>query len=143
MSKDMKNTEDKFYVDYIRLIYTSQSEKPFAEYVGNAITDALLDQIKQCIENNMISRLEFKCLKDDIVMTIYYENVMSHIGIVDMYNDLVYYFSDDTRDKTLIDIAGQVFESGMVCRNNDVLYKIILYWVRTGKRYPSVSWIKD
>ena len=44
---------------------------------GNAITDALLIQIKQCIENNMISRLEFKCLKDDIGMTIYYGNGLS------------------------------------------------------------------
>lgn len=139
----MKNTKDKFYVDYIRLIYTYQSEKPFEEYEGDTITDALLDQIIQCIDNNMISRLEFKCLKDDIGMTIYCGNGLAHIGIVDMYNDLVYYFSDDSRDKTLIDIAGQVFESGMVCRNNEVLYKIILDWVRTGKRYPSVSWIKD
>ena len=134
---------DKFYVDYIRLIYTSQSEKPFEEYEGDAITDTLMNMIKQCIENNMISRLEFKCLKDDIGMTIYCGNGLSHIGIVDMYNDLVYYFNDDTKDKTLINIAGQVFESGMVCRNNEVLYKIILDWVRTGKRYPSVSWIKD
>ena len=139
----MKNNEENFYIDYIRLIYTSQGEKPFEEYKDGKITDSLLNQIKQCIENNMISRLEFKCLKDDIGMTIYYGNGLSHIGIVDMYNDLVYYFSDDTKEKTLIDIAGQVFESGMVCRNNDILYKIILHWVRTGKRYPSVSWIKD
>lgn len=134
---------DKFYVDHIRLIYTSQSEKPFEEYKDSEITDSLLKEIEQCLDNDTVSRLEFKCIKDDIGMTIYYENGMSHIGIVDMYNDLVYYFSDDTKEKTLIDIAGQVFESGMVCRNNDMLYKIILYWVRTGKRYPSVSWIKD
>lgn len=134
---------DKFYVDYIRLIYTSQSEKPFEEYKDSEITDSLLKEIEQCLDNDTVSRLEFKCIKDDIGMTIYYENGMSHIGIVDMYNDLVYYFSDDTKEKTLIDIAGQVFESGMVCRNNDMLYKIILYWVRTGKRYPSVSWTKD
>lgn len=134
---------DKFYVDYIRLIYTSQSEKPFEEYKDSEITDSLLKEIEQCLDNDTVSRLEFKCIKDDIGMTIYYENGLSHIGIVDMYNDLVYYFSDDTKEKTLINIAGQVFESGMVCRNNDILYKIILYWVRTGKRYPSVSWIKD
>lgn len=139
----MKNTEENFYIDYIRLIYTSQSEKPFEEYKDSEITDSLLKEIEQCLDNDTVSRLEFKCIKDDIGMTIYYENGMSHIGIVDMYNDLVYYFSDDTKEKTLIDIAGQVFESGMVCRNNDMLYKIILYWVRTGKRYPSVSWIKD
>ena len=134
---------DKFYVDHIRLIYTSQSEKPFEEYKDSEITDSLLKEIEQCLDNDTVSRLEFKCIKDDIGMTIYYENGMSHIGIVDMYNDLVYYFSDDTKEKTLIDIAGQVFESGMVCRNNDMLYKIIQYWARTGKRYPSVSWIKD
>ena len=134
---------DKFYVDYIRLIYTSQSAKPYEEYKGSEITDSLLKKIEQCLDHDTVSRLEFKCLKDDIGMTVYCENSLSHIGIVDMYNDLVYYFSDDTKDKTLINIAGQVFESGMVCRNNDLLYQIILYWVRTGKRYPSVSWIKD
>ena len=139
----MEVKEDKFYIDYIRLIYTSQSEKPFEEYKDSEITDLLLKEIEQCLDNDTVSRLEFKCIKDDIGMTIYYENGLSHIGIVDMYNDLVYYFSDDTKDKTSINIAGQVFESGMVCRNNDVLYKIILYWVRTGKRYPSVSWIMD
>ena len=134
---------DKFYVDYIRLIYTYQNEKPFVEYKDSEITDSLLKEIEQCLDNDAVSRLEFKCLKDDIGMTIYYENGLSHIGIVDMYNDLVYYFSDDTKEKTLIDIDGQVFESGMVCRNNDVLYQIILYWVKTGRRYPSVSWIND
>ena len=139
----MKNTEDKLYVDYVRLIYPSQSKKPFEEYKDSEITDTLLKEIEQCLDNDTVSRLEFKCIKDDIGMTIYYDNGLSHIGIVDMYNDLVYYFSDDTKDKTLIDIAGQVFESSMVCRNNDVLYQIIQYWVKTGKRYPSVSWIKD
>ena len=139
----MKNTEENFYIDYIRLIYTSHSEKLFEEYKDGEITDSLLKEIEQCLDNDTVSRLEFKCIKDDIGMTIYYENGLSHIGIVDMYNDLVYYFSDDTKEKTLINIAGQVFESGMVCRNNDILYKIILHWVRTGKRYPSVSWTKD
>lgn len=80
---------DKFYVDHIRLIYTSQSEKPFEEYKDGEITDSLLKEIEQCLDNDTVSRLEFKCIKDDIGMTIYYENGLSHIGIVDMYNDLV------------------------------------------------------
>lgn len=43
-------------------------------------------------------------------MTIFYENGLSHIGIVDMYNDIVYYYHSNDTDKTLVSISGQVFE---------------------------------
>lgn len=141
--KKMGVEKEIFYIDYIRVIYACQSEKQFKEYKENEITDSLLEKIKVCIDNNTFTRMEFKSLKNDIGMTIYYENGLSHIGIVDMYNDLVYYFCNGTKDETLIDIAGQMFASDMVCRSNDILYKIITYYVRTGKRYPHVKWIKD
>lgn len=68
-------------------------------------------------------------------MTIFYENGLSHIGIVDMYNDIVYYYHSNNTDKTLVSISGQVFENNTICRDNDIHWMILEYFAENGKKF--------
>ena len=139
----MGRDEEIFFVDYIRVIYNNQKERRIEEFTKDEISNLLLKKVKQCIDNNVISRIELKNIKGDIGMTIFCEDGLSHIGIVDMYNDLIYYFCKNVKEKTLVEISGQMFEIGMICQDNNVLYKIITYFAKSGKRYPYVTWIEE
>lgn len=135
--------EEIFFVDYIRVIYNDRKERQMEEYVKNEISDLLLKKVKQCIDNNVVSRIELKSIKGDIGMTIFYEAGLSHIGIVDMYKNLIYYFCKNVQEKNLVEISGQMFEIGMICQDNNILYKIMTYFAKSGKQYPYVTWIED
>lgn len=135
--------EEIFFVDYIRVIYNNQKESQIKEFTKDEISDLLLKKVKQRLDNNVISRIELKNVKSDLGMTIFYEAGLSHIGIVDMYNDLEYYFCKNEKEKTLVEISGQMFEMGMICQDNNILYEIITYFAKYGKQYPYVTWIEE
>ena len=135
--------EAPFFVDYIRVIYNDTKESKIEEYAKDKISDLLLEKVKQSLDNNVISRIELKNIKNDLGMTIFHEAGLSHIGIVDMYNDLIYYFCKNVKEKTLVAISGYMFEMGMICQDNNILYEIITYFAKYGKQYPYVTWIED
>lgn len=118
----MNTDKEIFFIDYMRIIYSNQRESRIEEFAKCEISDLLLEKVKKCLDNNIVSRIELKNIKSDLGMTIYYEAGLSHIGIVDMYNDLVYYFCKNVKEKTLVAIAGQMFEKGMICQDNNILY---------------------
>lgn len=97
-------------------------------------------EIKKYISVNLIQRIELK--KDDVTMTIFYESGLAHIGIVDMYNDIIYYYKNG-EDQTLVPVAGQVFENRTVCKDNNMLWVILEYFAKHGEKYPEIDWIEE
>lgn len=134
---------EKFYVDSMLLIYYDENKRHIDTFKKEEITDDLFESLKGYINNNNIQRIELKNIQEDVSMTIFYENGLSHIGIVNMYNDIVYYYYNNSDDKTLMEIAGQVFENCMVCKDNDMLYKILYFFSLHGERYSDVEWIEE
>ena len=56
----MGRDEEIFFVDYIRVIYNNQKERRIEEFTKDEISNLLLKKVKQCIDNNVISRIELK-----------------------------------------------------------------------------------
>lgn len=134
---------EMYCVDSVLLIYYQGNEKCINSFKQDEITIDVFEKMKKYIGNNTIRRIELKNTKEDVSMTVFYENGMSHIGIVDMYNDMAYYYNDNSEDKTLVAISGQVFENYMICKDDNMLCIILDFFAKYGKRYPNIEWIEE
>lgn len=139
----MEVKSEIFYVDSISLTYYDKGKKYINNYGEKEITTNLFEFIKEYINNFNIEKVELSNTKEDISMIVFYENGLSHIGIVDMYNDMIYYYKNKSKDKTLVEIAGQVFEGDKICKDNHTLIKIMNFFAIHGKKYSNVEWIED
>lgn len=136
-------TNNAFYINNISIIYYSDRKKHVVNFGEKEMTLDNLEYVKELICSNSLERLELKNTKIDLSMTVFYEKGIAHIGIIDMYNDIVYYYTNGSNDPELVAIAGNMFENNMICKDNGLLYDMINYFVLNGKPNPDVEWIEE
>lgn len=78
---------------------------------------------------------------DAISMTVFCNKNISHFGIVDMFNDIVYYYDNGSNDSSKIDIAGSKFMKKTICDSKEILFNAIIYFIRNGKNDDNLAWI--
>jgi|GEM_PF-5817000 len=132
-------TGSTFYVDSV--VLTIGKEKEVSRYKDKEITDELLNKIKLCINEEKLIRLDTENIRDAITMTVFGDKNIFHFGIVDMFNEIIYYYDNGTNNTEKIGIAGSKFMRKMICDSKDVVFKAICYFMKYGKNDDSLSWI--
>lgn len=132
-----------FYINSISATIIEDNCKKNFCYTNEQIDERLFNSLKVSLDDGKLSRLEMSNTETDLSMSIFCENVLSHFGIVDLYNDINYYYDDGTKDSNLIPINGQVFEKWMVCRDNELLWEAVLLFAHNGERSLNVDWAEE
>lgn len=135
--------ENKYTVSEISMTKVVAGKREYLSFMDAEITDNLMQEIKQMLGTQMICQLDLQNSENDTAMSVFCENGIYHVGIVDMYNDMNYYYDNGSDDKTLVDIDGNMFEARMVGKDLSVLWQIILTFAQEGKRCEHVAWIEE
>jgi len=141
--KKMEVEMVELYIDNILLTTWDNNLQKSFSYKNSQINSEVIKSIKESIEKNMLTRLELENTKTDISITVFCENGLSFFGIVDMYNDINYYYNNLSNDTTLVEIEGNVFEKWMVCESNDILWEAIIFFAFNGKCSPQITWSEE
>jgi len=136
----MKN---KYTVNEISMTRVTTEKREYLSYMDTEITYNLMQEIKQMLEKQTICLLELQNGVNDTAMSVFCENGKYHVGVVDMYNDVNYYYDNGSDDHTLVDIDGNMFEARMVGKDISVLWQIILTFAQEAKRCEQVAWIEE
>lgn len=132
----------KFYIDTVTLIYNDTQRKREV-FEGKEINNKLFDKIKGQINENTIKRIELENGECDISILAFCQDKLSHIYIVDMFEDINYYYKNDKKSNNLITIADEEVEENLVCEDNNLMFDIIFYFAQKGEKYPKVKWIEE
>lgn len=132
--------KENIYIDSISYILV---ESPNILNEIRSISKKEIEEVVDLIKKDKILRIEAEKKVDDMGITIFIEKSLAHIGIVDMYNDINYYYNNLSESKELISIAGQVFEKWMVCYEKEILIEIILTFFKTGEKLSKVEWYEE
>ena len=135
--------ENKYTVSEISMTKVVAGKREYLSFMGAEITDNLMQEIKQMLGTQMLCQLDLQNSENDTAMSVFCENGTYHVGIVDMYNDMNYYYDNGSDDQTLVDIDGNMFEARMVGKDLSVLWQIILTFAQEGKRCEQVAWIEE
>ena len=134
---------NKYTVNEISMTKVVAGKRVYLSFLDAEITDNLMQEIKQMLGTQMLCQLDLQNSENDTAMSVFCENGTYHVGIVDMYNDMNYYYDNGSDDKTLVDIDGNMFEARMVGKDLSVLWQIILTFAQEGKRCEQVAWIEE
>ncbi len=134
---------DKFYINKLTMTKLNNEEKEVLFYSTNEINDKLFDDIKVLLDSGKLCRIEMENSKSDLSMCVFCEKGIFHVGIVDMYNDVNYYYNNGSEKTKLIDIDGEVFQERMIGTDNDLLWHIIQEFAYKGKLSKKVKWIEE
>ena len=134
---------NKYTVSEISMTKVVAGKREYLSFMDAEITDNLMQEIKQMLGTQMLCQLDLQNSENDTAMSVFCENGTYHVGIVDMYNDMNYYYDNGSDDKTLVDIDGNMFEARMVGKDLSVLWQIILTFAQKGKRCEQVAWIEE
>lgn len=135
--------ENKYTVSEISMTKVVAGKREYLSFMDAEITDNLMQEIKQMLGTQMLCLLDLQNSENDTAMSVFCENGTYHVGIVDMFNDMNYYYYNGSDDKTLVDIDGNMFEARMVGKDLSVLWQIILTFAQEGKRCEQVAWIEE
>lgn len=133
---------DRYYVNKLTMTKVYNEEREVLFYSSNEINDKLFDEIKILLNNRKLCRIEMENAQSDLSMCVFCENGIFHVGIVDMYNDVNYYYNNGSGKTELKDIDGEVFEERMVGTDNNLLWHIIQEFAHKGNLSEKVEWIK-
>lgn len=115
---------------------------------GKEINKLTVQEIHKQLENMYMSgnlvALEIDEKSDNSmrILSIYFDDVKFCIGIVDEWDDTVYYYSSGESDE-LEDIQGNVYPKHMISSDKEILFLIIDEFVKNGKPTKMVKWIKE
>lgn len=135
--------ENKYTVSEISMTKVVAGKREYLSFLDAEITDNLMQEIKQMLGTQMLCQLDLQNSENDTAMSVFCENGTYHVGIVDMYNDMNYYYDNGSGDQTLVDIDGNMFEARMVGKDLSVLWQIILTFAQEGKRCERVAWSEE
>lgn len=133
---------NKFYIDSVTLVYNDSNRKREV-FEGKEINNKLFDKIKNYINDNSIKRIELENGECDISIIAFCQGNLSHISIVDVFEDINYYYKNDKKSNTIINIAGEDVEENLVCDNINLMFDIIFYFAQKGEKFPKVKWLED
>ena len=134
---------DKFYINKLTMTKLNNEERAILFYSSNEINDNLFDDIKVFLDSRKLCRIEMDNSKSDLSMCVFCEKGIFYVGMVDIYNDVNYYYNNGSEKTKLIDIDGEVFQERMIGTDNDLLWHIIQEFVYKGRLSKKVEWIKD
>lgn len=132
----------KFYIDSITLVYNDTSRKRDV-FEGKEINPKLFDKIKNYLDESLIKRIELENSECDISIIAFCEGKLSHISIVDVFEDINYYYNNGKKSNNIISIAGEEVEENLVCDNNNLMLEIITYFAHKGEKSPKVKWLEE
>lgn len=132
----------KFYIDSVTLVY-NDSERKREVFEGKEIKNELFDKIKNYVDADLIKRVELENSECDISIIAFCQKQLSHISIVDVYEDINYYYKNATNSNKMTTIAGEEIEEMLVCDDNNLMLDIIKYFAEKGEKYPKVKWIEE
>lgn len=134
---------NEFYINSISVSIKQDDSKKILSYSDGQINEELLNSLKFSLDRGMLYRLEMSNTETDLSMSLFCENGISYFGIVDIFNDINYYYDDGSGNNNLIPINGQVFEKWMVCEDNSLLWEAVLFFAHHGERSLKVNWRQE
>lgn len=132
----------KFYVDSVTIVY-NDTDKGREVFEGKEINNGLFDKIQKHVEAEIVKRVECENSECDISIIAFCEGKLSHISVVDMFEDINYYYKSDKKGNNIINIAGEEVEEMLVCEDNKLMLEIIKYFAQKGERFPKVKWLEE
>lgn len=132
----------KFYVDSITIVYNENTKKREV-FEGKDINDKLFDKMKTHLKEKIVKRIECENSECDISIIAFCEGELSHISIVDVFEDINYYYKNDKNSKDIKNIAGEEVEEQLICNDNHLMIDIIKYFSQKGEKYPKVKWLEE
>lgn len=136
-------SSNEFYINSISVSIKQDDSKKILSYSDGQINEELLNSLKFSLDRGMLYRLEMSNTETDLSMSLFCENGISYFGIVDIFNDINYYYDDGSVNTNLIPINGQVFEKWMVCEDNALLWEAVLFFAHHGERSLKVNWRQE
>lgn len=133
----------EFVIDAISVSILQNDSKVVLSYNNKDINEELFDLLKKNLDDGKLLRLEMSNTGTDLSMSIFCENGLSHFGIIDLYNEVNYYYDNCSGDSSLVPIDGQVFEKWMVCEDNTLLWEAIMFFAHNGERSLRVTWKEE
>jgi len=130
---------NQFYINFI----SASINKIISTYDSEQICEELFESLRINLIKGKLSRLEMSNTEADLSMSVFYESGLSHLGVIDSYNDINYYYNDGSGNNSLIPIDGDVFRKWMVCENDDLLWEAVLFFAHKGKRISKINWVKE
>lgn len=120
-----------------------QGERRTLCYLDKDVSSTLFDDIIMLFDNNFLRRVEMSNTAQDLTMCLFCEKNKYHIGVVDIYNDINYYYDNGSNDTSLVAIDGEVFEKRTMGTNKDLLWNIVRTFVQKGELSKEVNWIEE
>nr|WP_288830641.1 hypothetical protein [uncultured Clostridium sp.] len=133
----------EFYINSISVSIKDSDSRKLLSYSNGEINENLFASLKTFLNEAKLFRLEMSNTDTDLSMSIFCENNLSHFGILDVYNDINYYYYDGSGENSLVSIDGQVFEKWMVCEDNSLLWEAVMSFAYNGERSSKVKWKEE
>lgn len=134
---------DIFYINKLTVTKLNNKKREVLFYSNSEINNELFDNINKLLGSKNLCRIVMENSQSDLSMCVFCENGLFHVGIVDMYNDVNYYYNNGSENAKLINIDGEVFQERMTGTDNDLLWHIIQEFVYNGKLSKKVEWIEE
>jgi hypothetical protein len=114
-------------------------------FKDNEIDEKLLDKIKRYIYDEELVRLRLSREDDynDVSMTVFADKNIFHFGIVDMLEDINYYYDNGSNDNSNVDISGHLFMKKMTCSSKKIVIKAILFFMEYASKDDSLTWLVE
>ncbi len=133
----------KFYIDTVKITYIEGNERKRLDFDSSNLNDIAIEKIKELTFSNELCTLSMENEEDCLSMVINRENKSTHIGVVNLYDDEIYYYDNGSKSEELIPINGNYYETWSVCADYDLVWECINTYMLNGERTDKVDWIED
>lgn len=123
----------------LRITYT-ESEQYYC-FEQNELSDAMIDSTIDKLKDGLITSLKIEDSDRLLALTVFSENSLYFLGIIDEYYDQYFYYNDKSDNTTLIDIDGNLYPSNRVCKHFKIVYDSVILFIKERKRVDYIEWI--
>lgn len=139
----MKNETNKFYIDLIKINFIDCDNVERLTFDNTTLNNDALNIIKEFIFSKKLCTMTLENEEDCLSMVINREDFLTHIGIVNLYDDEIYYFNNNSTSDKLIEIRGNLYEEWSICDDYNLVWDCVLTFILDGKPIDKVNWKKD
>lgn len=105
----------------------------------------IINVLIEKINSGLVSSIDISKVINNIefVLNIRGNGFDFAIGIINEYEEFVYYYNNGNNQEGFTEIAGKTYPNYMISNDINTISLIIGYFIKTGKTLPEVEWIVE
>lgn len=134
---------NKFYIDLAKVTFIEGDEVKRLVFNNTTLNNEIVEKIRELTFSTKLCTMSLENEEDCLSMVINRNNLLTHIGVVNLYDDEIYYFDNNSNSTKLIEIGGNFYEEWSICSDFSLVWDCIITFILNGKRIDTVNWKED